>query len=283
MNVRNSHPALLITSGMILSSLLVACGGGSTGTESVSTDTSNNTVTASTVASASVATVAPAAAVVVTASSRYLKLDGGGNALPADAQSWSCVKDKETGLIWEAKTDNGGLQDRDWRYRHFHNFSGYASSLDYNNNVLCENLGTASCDAYSYVNALKGSGLCGKADWRLPTMGELLDLVQYHADGQPLNIDRTYFADTNGKGPYCSENTIRNPDDCGYAPGSNATYNADGRIECNYQGVDYGATIRAENPRGDSMVALRFSGEVQDGKSVYPNANWICYTRLVTQ
>ena len=295
MDIRDSHPAILITTGLVFSSLLVACGGGNSGTAST-TDTGNTSNTAITTPTTSSSTGASTTAsiptvvtpdpepVVVTTpppESRYLKLDMGGNPLPTDAQSWSCVKDKETGLVWETKTDDGGLQDRDWRYRHFHNFSSYASSVDYNGQVLCQNLGSASCDAYSYVNALKGSGVCGRNDWRLPTMAELLSLIEYHADGQPLNIDRTYFADTNGKGPYCSENTIRNPDDCGYAPGSNVTYNADGRIECNYQGVDYGVKVRADNPRGDSMIALRFSGEVQDGKTVYPNANWICYTRLV--
>lgn len=47
------------------------------------------------------------------------------------------------------------------------------------------------------------------------------------------------------------------------------------------KGVDFGVTVKAENPRGDSMGALRHSGEVQDGKSV-PNTHWICYTRLVS-
>lgn len=280
MSVTRNHPLLIVTGFTLLSSLS-ACGGGSSSNPT-------STVGVTPVVSAPVvpaAVPAPASVVVEPPPpppppSRYLKLDAGGNELPANAADWSCVKDKDTGLIWEAKTDDGGLRDKDWRYRHAHNYGGYAASVDYNGKTLCANLGSASCDAYSYVNALKGSGLCGRNDWRLPVMGELFGLIKYHDDGKPFNIDRTYFADT-VKGPYCTENTITNPADCGYEPGTPFYYNADGRIECNYQGVDFGVTVRAENPRGDSMVALRHSGEVQDGKSV-PNTNWICYTRLVS-
>jgi hypothetical protein len=281
MVMKNNHLVILMATGLVMSSLLTACGGGNSGSTTASADTGTTTTTSTTTASSSSATATtvtpavvatPTPVVVVTPPpppSRYLKMDAGGNELPANAQNWRCVKDKETGLVWETKTDDGGLQDRDWRYRHFHNFGGYASSVDYNGNVLCQNLGSSSCDAYSYVNALKGTGLCGRDNWRLPLMGELLDLIQFHDDGQPPNIDRTYFADTIGKGPYCSENKTTDP--------------TTGQLhEENYQGVDYGLTVRADNPRGDSMVALRFSGEVQDGLTAYPNANWICYTRLVS-
>jgi hypothetical protein len=287
MDLGNKRIAIRISKGLIISScaLLSACGGDSNNAASSDTTsaTSSNTMAAAPVAAAALPTPAPVAVVVAPPPppSRYLKLDGGGNEMPANASNWSCVKDKETGLVWEAKTDDNGLRDKDWRFRHFHNFAGYASSVDYNGNILCQNLGSASCDAYSYVNALKATGLCGRNDWRLPIQEELLNLVKYHADGSPPNIDRTYFSDT-VKGAYCAENIITNPTDCGYAAGSAVSYNGDGRIECNYQGVDFGAVVRADNPRGDSMVALRFSGEVQDGKTAYPNANWICYTRLVS-
>ncbi|MEB4593020.1 DUF1566 domain-containing protein [Candidatus Thiothrix sp. Deng01] len=204
--------------------------------------------------------------------------------LPATATSWDCVKDKDTGLVWEEKTDDGGLRDKDWRYRHFHNYGGYASSVDYNGNVLCQNLGSSSCDAYTYVNALKGAAPCGRNNWRLPLMEELLGLVQINANEQRPNIDLSYFPETAnlpGKAAYCSEN-MNTYSTCGegYVIPDGVDPNA--RTECNYQGVDYGLAIRADNPRGDSMVALRYYGEVQDGKPVYPNANWICYTRLVS-
>ncbi len=219
---------------------------------------------------------------IAEAARRYTKLDSAGNVLPASATSWACVKENATGKVWESKTSTG-LRDSDWRYRHFHNYAGYASTKDSNGRTLCEGLG--NCDAYSYVNAVNGTGLCGRSQWRLPTMEELLNLVQVNNNGQRPNIDLAVFPDTVNKpreAAYCSENMARTATDCGYAAGTPVNKSADGRIECNYQGVDYGLSIRAENPRGDSMVPLRYYGEVQDGLSTYPANNWICYTRLIS-
>lgn len=299
----NKTPLMLLT-GIALSSLLVGCGGSgssstsSTASSSVATTTPAATTTApggdsgstpatSTTTVATPTPATPAAPVVVTPpppppSSRYVKLDGAGNELASSATSWSCVKDKETGLVWEEKTNDDSLRDKDWRYRHFHNSGGYASNVDYNGNVLCQNVGSSSCDAYTYINAVNGSGLCGRNSWRLPLMEELLGLIQLNADGRRPNIDLDYFPETAnspGKAAYCSEN-MNTARSCGDAY---ANVKDDGsRVECNYQGVDYGLSVRADNPRGDSMVPLRFYGEVQDGLTAYPNANWICYTRAVS-
>lgn len=295
----NKNPLMLLA-GMVLSSLLCSCGGSGSSGGTTSTATAAASTTASTTGSGTTSTAPATTTTTVTTTpvvvtpppappppppppARYLKLDIGGNELPANATSWSCVKDKETGLIWEAKTDDGGLRDKDWRFRHAHNFGGYASNIDYNNNVLCQNVGSSSCDAYTYVNALNGSGLCGRNSWRLPLMEELLSLVQINANEQRPNIDLTYFPETAnspGKAAYCSEN-MSTYSTCGDGYSIPTGVDPNARAECNYQGVDYGLPVRAENPRGDSMVALRYYGEVQDGKGV-PNTNWICYTRLVS-
>ncbi|QQZ30695.1 DUF1566 domain-containing protein [Thiothrix subterranea] len=218
------------------------------------------------------------------ASKRYTKLDSAGNVLPASAPSWECVKENATGKVWESKTNDNGLRDRDWRYRHFHNYAGYASTRDSTGAILCQVLG--NCDAYSYVNAVNNSGgLCGRSQWRLPTMEELLNLVQVNDNGQRPNIDLKFFPDTvnaANKAAYCSENLARMATDCGYPAGTPVNKSADGRIECNYQGVDYGLPISADNARGGSMVALRHYGEVPDGLPTYSTNNWICYARLIS-
>ncbi len=215
-------------------------------------------------------------------SKRYSKLDSAGNILPASATSWACVQENATGKVWESKTNDNGLRDRDWRYRHMHNSAGYASTRDSTGAILCQSLG--NCDAYSYVNAVNNTGVCGRSQWRLPTMEELLGLVQINDNGQRPNIDLKFFPDTVNKpnqAAYCSENLAKTATDCG--PNyTNPHYQPDGRIECNYQGVDYGLPISADNPRGGSMAALRHYGEVQDGLSTYPTNNWICYTRLIS-
>ncbi|WP_308873334.1 hypothetical protein [Thiothrix subterranea] len=50
--------------------------------------------------------------------SLFVKLDVNGGELPADADTWSCILDTKTGLIWEVKTNDGGLRDKDWRYQY---------------------------------------------------------------------------------------------------------------------------------------------------------------------
>jgi hypothetical protein len=47
----------------------------------------------------------------------YTKLDVNGNALPFSATEWEMVRDNVTGLIWEIKTDDGTIHDKDNRYR----------------------------------------------------------------------------------------------------------------------------------------------------------------------
>lgn len=36
--------------------------------------------------------------------------------LGTGAKDWACTKDNNTGLIWEVKTNDGGLRDKDWKY-----------------------------------------------------------------------------------------------------------------------------------------------------------------------
>ena len=46
----------------------------------------------------------------------FTKLDAAGLALSSSVSQWSCVKDNVTGLVWELKTDDGGLHDKDDTY-----------------------------------------------------------------------------------------------------------------------------------------------------------------------
>jgi len=46
----------------------------------------------------------------------FTKLDSDGSVLPANAVNRSCVRDNVTGLVWEVKSNDGGLRDRSWTY-----------------------------------------------------------------------------------------------------------------------------------------------------------------------
>jgi hypothetical protein len=126
----------------------------------------------------------------------FTKLDATGAPL-ANQQAtfastpWDCVRDNVTGLTWEVKTDDGGLRDRDWTYT-WYNSTGINTRLSAGiaNGGSCSN--TTDCDTEKYLAAINTARLCGQGDWRLPTRGELLSIVNYGAAGAPL-VDDGYF------------------------------------------------------------------------------------------
>ena len=125
----------------------------------------------------------------------FTKLDIDGTELAADASSWSCVLDHATGLIWEVKTTDGTLRDPS-KFFTWHDpdnvlFIGTPSDQD-------------TDDFIAYVNSdssiNNGSGLCGRSNWRLPTVHEIEGLADYDAvvaDGlggySNPSIDTNYF------------------------------------------------------------------------------------------
>jgi hypothetical protein len=126
----------------------------------------------------------------------FTKLDANGNALPASAGSWSCVRDNVTGLTWEVKTDDGGLRDQDWTYSWYNpdtaTNGGSAGYADYGDN--CFN--TARCDTDKFVADVKAQGLCGASDWRLPNRFELESLTSNDRYYPNPTIDTAFFPNT---------------------------------------------------------------------------------------
>jgi uncharacterized repeat protein (TIGR02543 family) len=78
----------------------------------------------------------------------FTKLDANGQDLPATATDWTCVRDNVTGLIWEVKTTDGGLRDKDQTY-----------TWD---------------DSFTYASDVNTQALCGFNDWRVPTMALII-------------------------------------------------------------------------------------------------------------
>ena len=99
----------------------------------------------------------------------YTKLDANGNDLPNSATEWIMVQDNVTGLIWENKTDDGSIHDKD--------------------NIYNWN------DAQSvFIATLNSQNFGGYSDWRLPTVKELSFLV--NGSGLDPLINTTYFPNT---------------------------------------------------------------------------------------
>jgi hypothetical protein len=125
---------------------------------------------------------------------------------------WSCVLDHVTGLWWEVKT-NGGLRDKDWTYTSYDSDYNDGDDPDWPpSNVGADNVwagpvdtGTSSyrdncdnlldiCTTEQYVTDVNASGLCGKTDWRMPTIEELIS-IRHLGTFSPA-IDTAYFPNT---------------------------------------------------------------------------------------
>ncbi len=124
----------------------------------------------------------------------FTKISSTGAALPADAAAWSCVKDNVTGLIWEVKTDDSGLHDKDWTYTWYDtNMATNSGDNGTANGGSCG--GTSNCDTSSYVAAVSAAGWCGAtAGWRMPSVTELQSIANL-SRSYPA-IDTAYFPNT---------------------------------------------------------------------------------------
>lgn len=123
----------------------------------------------------------------------FTALDASGN--PTTPSSGSnlhpCVRDNVTGLVWEVKTDDGGLHDQNWTYTW------------YNTNSPDGNPGTAGsgtcyqsgrCDTEKFVQDVNAAGWCGYTSWRMPTVKELEGIADL---GRIIPaIDPTWFPNT---------------------------------------------------------------------------------------
>ena len=128
----------------------------------------------------------------------FTKIDEFGAELAPAASAWSCVKDNVTGLMWEVKTDDGGLRDKDLVYT---NFSGTYNPTG--------QFGSAG-DASGLVHAVNAQKLCGAADWRLPTVRELQGIVDYGVGLPGPTIDPAFFANTTGSAFWSASSHARN-------------------------------------------------------------------------
>lgn len=172
----------------------------------------------------------------------YSKLDASGSLLAANNSNHSCVQDNHSGLIWEVKT----LANMDNEY-----------TFD---------------EIPAYIQQINQDNFCGHSDWRLPTVDELITLVDYSASSPSIKTE--YFPNNNSKGYWASSsNSSDNHDSWAVYTGGAAmrtleSFNFNVRLvrtaqpECIVK-VDgdvapFGSRDGKVNV-GDALVALRFA------------------------
>jgi len=139
----------------------------------------------------------------------FTKISSKGKALPKQDGTWSdsgtedagtrwdCVRDNVTGLMWEVKRNDA----THLRYKG-HTFTWFNSNSTTNGgnagtelSSTCKGVADETkCNTQSYVTAVNAVGLCGKKDWRMPTMDELFNLA--HGGLTLPAIDANYFPNT---------------------------------------------------------------------------------------
>lgn len=109
------------------------------------------------------------------------RLDSNGNPT-TNTSNTECIRDNNTGLIWEAKVSSSGqLRSKGNRYTWYNPDSNTNGGNEgWPNDGNCDG---SDCDTYAYIQAINAQGLCDMSQgWRLPTSGELLSIV--HNDNQ---------------------------------------------------------------------------------------------------
>ena len=100
-----------------------------------------------------------------------------------------CVRDHQTGLVWEGKTASGER-------------AGTKNYTNYDSASLPQIIGVGtptqaqlddSTNSFGYVKNVNASALCGFADWRMPTEAELTGIVD---SSQRPAIDNAWFPNT---------------------------------------------------------------------------------------
>jgi len=138
----------------------------------------------------------------------FFKFNDKGEKLQSDAALWSCTEDVKSGLMWEVKSDNNDIQDKD------HLYSWFDSS---NKDGLTDGghcRGDISCDTNAYVQAMNKIKLCGHDDWRLPTRHEMQSLIYFGKKKTGARINSEYFPQAMASWYWTASSNKDNP---GYA------------------------------------------------------------------
>ncbi|MFM2008014.1 MAG: hypothetical protein RLZZ09_3669, partial [Pseudomonadota bacterium] len=122
----------------------------------------------------------------------FTPLDVNGNPIPlvgdppVPAESPRCVWDRVTNLIWEVKTDDRGLQDKNWTYN-------WGITATFPGDCYT----SPNCYTKKYVSDLNETDLCGEKEnnWSVPDIGTLMQISD-RTPQSSIDSNRFYFPHT---------------------------------------------------------------------------------------
>ena len=146
-----------------------------------------------------------------------------------------CVKDNNTGLVWEGKTASPATSRLGTSY--YTNYDSTSSAQKYNGAAYVNPTQAeinASTNSIGYVNSVNASSLCGYTNWRMPTKEELQGIV---VSGNYPTIDTTWFPNTRAYYYWTSSPNV------GYSNNAWGVSFGNGYVN-NYNRYDYGGAVR---------------------------------------
>ena len=121
-------------------------------------------------------------------------------------QPWECVRDNQSGLIWEVKKTEPGLQNINNTYSWYDSDpktnGGWAGKA---NAGMCSG---SECDTESYIKAINAKKLCGLTDWYLPSRFELNTIVDTSVAFPGPALPKAFFPELLA-GQYWTDTTFR--------------------------------------------------------------------------
>ena len=122
-----------------------------------------------------------------------IKIDAGGNVI-IDSSPWDCVYDADTGLLWNVNqvTTNTNPNTYSW-YNTASTVNGGDTGTSGGQNSCGSNTPCDTSNFTKIMNAENSTGHCGVSTWRLPTVSELMSILDYQSSDPSLAINTTYF------------------------------------------------------------------------------------------
>ncbi len=122
---------------------------------------------------------------------RYVLLQADG--MPATRGApYACLRDEQSSLVWELKSDEAGLHD--WRNTYsWYNPTQAHHELDYRGTADAGSCSGSQCDTWSIVAAANEERFCGFDDWRMPSKDEMFSISDLRKAKSPPTIAIEYF------------------------------------------------------------------------------------------